>query len=140
MYLLDTNIISEAKRPQPDANVLAWLTQQPLSSTYISVLSLGELEEGISLLGETTRALELRRWLGSLRAAYGGRILSVDEAVASTCGHLRAGAKRQGRAVPAIDALLAATALTHDLTLVTRNINDVAALPVNTLNPFEVQQ
>lgn len=139
MYLLDTNIISEAKRPHPDRNVLDWLARQPLNNTFISVLSLGELEEGIALLGDTRKARDLRTWLGSLRSAYAGRILSVDQAVVSTWGQIRAHAKRQGKTVPVIDALLAATAITHELTLVTRNIKDVAALPVTTLNPFEVQ-
>lgn len=139
MYLLDTNIISEAKRSQPNANVLSWLERQSLSSTHLSVLSLGELEEGITLLGNTERARDLRTWLGSLRSAYAGRILSVDQAVASTWGQIRAHAKQQGKSAPAIDALIAATAINHDLTLVTRNIKDMAALPVTTLNPFESQ-
>ena len=139
MYLLDTNIISEAKRPQPNENVLNWLGKQPLGSTYISVLSLGELEEGITLLGDTERARDLWTWLGNLRSAYAGRILSVDQAVVSTWGQIRAHAKRQSKTAPVVDALLAATAITHELTLVTRNVKDVAALPVTILNPFEVQ-
>lgn len=111
--MLDTNIIFEAKRPQPDKNVLNWLRKQLLSSTYISVLSLGELEEGITLLGDTEQARDLRAWLGNLCSAYAGRILSVDQAVVSIWGQIRAHAKRQGKTAPVIDGLLAATAITH---------------------------
>lgn len=137
-YLLDTNVISEAKRPTPDENVLRWLRGKSLLSAHLSVITLGELEEGISLLGDTHRAQALRDWLVTLTASFAGRILSVDEAIVTTWGRIRAEAKRQGRPAPVLDALIAATAITHDLTLVTRNVKDVAALPVKILNPFEV--
>lgn len=135
-YLLDTNVVSEAKRPQPDGNVLRWLATHSFSSTYLSVITLGELEEGIAALGETRKAKALRGWLTELVESFSGRILEVDHAVAATWGRIRAEAKRQGRTPPAIDALIAATAIAHDLVLVTRNIEDVAALPVRTLNPW----
>lgn len=135
-YLLDTNVVSEAKRPKPDEQVLRWLGDQPLTATYLSVITLGELEEGIAALGETRRAGALRAWLEGLNESFAGRTLEVDRAVATTWGRIQAEAKRQGRTPPAIDALIAATAITHGLTLVTRNIEDVAALPVKTLNPW----
>lgn len=136
-FLLDTNVVSEARRQIPDENVLRWLGEQPLETTYLSVITLGELEEGIALLGDTHRAKVLTTWLEALRAGFSGRILNIDPDVVVTWGRIRAAAKRQGRTTPAIDALIAATAITHGLTLVTRNIADVAALPVKTLNPFE---
>ena len=135
-YLLDTNVVSETKRPEPNAQVMRWLTHQPLTETYLSVITLGELEEGISALGETHRAEALRAWLTQLEESFIGRILDVDRSVVSTWGRIQAEAKRQGRTPPAIDALIAATAITHELVLVTRNIEDVAALPVETLNPW----
>ena len=136
-YLLDTNVVSEARRPRPDENVLRWLAAQPLTNTYLSVITLGELEEGITALGETQRAQALHSWLAQLTESFGGRILDVDQDVATTWGRIRAEAKRQGRPPPAALALLAATAITHDLTLVTRDIADVATLPVKILNPWD---
>ena len=136
-YLIDTNVVSEARRPRPDENVLRWLTAQPLTSTYPSVITLGELEQGITALGDTGRAQALRGWLAQLTESFRGRILDVDRDVATTWGRIRAEAKRQGRPPPAALALLAATAITHDLTLVTRDIADVATLPVKILNPWD---
>ncbi len=135
-YLLDTNVVSEAKRSQPDERVLQWLASQPLTTTYLSVITIGELEEGITALGETHRAGALRAWLEGLSESFSGRTLEVDRAVATTWGRIQTAAKQQGRTPPAIDALIAATAITHDLTLVTRNIEDVAVLPVKTFNPW----
>ena len=134
--MLDTNVVSEAKRPEPNAQVMRWLAGQPLTTTYLSVITLGELEEGISALDETHRAEALRAWLTQLEESFIGRILDVDRSVVNTWGRIQAEAKRQGRTPPAIDALIAATAITHELVLVTRNIEDVAALPVETLNPW----
>ena len=135
-YLLDTNVVSEAKRPEPNAQVMRWLAGQLLTTTYLSVITLGELEEGISALDETHRAEALRAWLTQLEESFIGRILDVDRSVVNTWGRIQAEAKRQGCTPPAIDALIAATAITHELVLVTRNIEDVAALPVETLNPW----
>ena len=134
--LLDTNVLSEAKKSVPNERVMSWLVAQPISETYLSVISLGELEEGIANLGETYRAQELRVWLEHLVENFNGRILDVDYRVVTTWGRIRAEAKRRGRTSPAIDALIAATALTHDLTLVTRNVADVAMLPVKVFNPW----
>ncbi len=136
-YLLDTNVVSEARWPRPDENVLRWLAAQPLTRTYLSVITLGELEEGITALGDTRRAHELRGWLEQLTESFGGRILDVDRDVATPWGRVRAEAKRQGQTPPAVDALLAATAITYNLTLVTRNVADVEMLPVMVLNPWE---
>lgn len=98
---------------------------------------MGELEEGIVSLGETHRARELRGWLTQLTEGFEGRILNVDYQVVTVWGRIRAEAKCRGFTPPAIDALIAATALSHDLTLVTRNVADVEMLPVKVLNPWE---
>lgn len=134
--LLDTNVLSEAKKSVPNEQVISWLAAQPISETFLSVISLGELEEGIANLGEIHRAQELRVWLEQLVESFNGRILNVDLEVVTTWGRIRAEAKQRGRTVPAVDALIAATALTHDLTLVTRNVADVEMLPVKVFNPW----
>lgn len=120
-YLLATDIVIEAKRSEPDTKVLAWLAEQPLTSVYLSVLTLGELQEGIAALGNTDEARALRGWLEELIGSFAGRILDVTPAVALAWGVLRADIRRQGQAAAAVDLLLVATAMTHNLTLVTRN-------------------
>lgn len=134
--LLDTNILSEARKPVPNERVMSWLAAQPVSETYLSVVSLGEIEEGVTSLGKTRRAQELRVWQAQLIVSFHGRILDVDLEVTTMWGHIRAAARRRGRTSPAIDALIAATAITHDLTLVTRNLADVAMLPVRAFDPW----
>lgn len=130
-YLLDTNILSEVRKPLPDERVFA------LRPTAIQNLSIGELGEGIAKLGETRRAQELEVWLAQLTESFNGRLLDVDLEVVSLWGRIRAQASRRDRTAPAIDALIAATALVHDLTLVTRNVADVEMLPVKVFNPWE---
>lgn len=119
-YLLDTPVVWEAKRSEPDTRVLAWLAEQPLTSVYLSVLTLGELQEGITALGDTDEARALGGWLEGLTGSFAGRILDVTPDVAVTWGRLRADAWSQGQTAAAIDLVLVATAVTHGLTLVTR--------------------
>jgi toxin FitB len=134
-YLLDTNVVSELRRKAPDANVSEWLRQRPATSLYLSVLTLGEIRKGVDQLVDPVRRLALQDWLQTeLPAWFAGRILNVDAKVAACWGGLLA---RAGRPVPAIDSLLAATAQAHGLTLVTRNVRDVADLGVATINPWE---
>lgn len=118
-YLLDTPVVWEAKRLEPDTKVLAWLAEQPLTSVYLSVLTLGELQEGIAALGNTDEARALRGWLEELTGTFAGRVLDITPDVAVTWGRLRAEARQQGQALAAVDLLLVATAVTHNLTLVT---------------------
>lgn len=135
--LLDTNLISEATKPAPNPTVLTWLSQQNLAESYLSVITLGEIEQGIYRLGDTQRAHRYRNWLEEgLRKDYAGRILALDEAVLQTWGRVTGEAIRQGRPPTLLDSLLAATAITFELTLVTRNTRDVATLPVSTFNPW----
>jgi toxin FitB len=135
-FLLDTNVISEPKQKAPNPQVLNWLAEHTLETTFISVVSLGELEQGITLLGKTKRAASYREWLETrLKAEFAGRILDLDGRVMTTWGRVTGEAVKRGRPVSLMDSLLAATAITHGLTLVTRNTKDVAALPVQVLNP-----
>jgi predicted nucleic acid-binding protein len=133
-YLIDTNVLSELRRKAPDARVLQWFAQRPAGTLYLSVLTLGEIRKGIESLADPARRLALLDWLETeLPAFFMGRILPVDAPVADRWGRLVAQA---GRPLPAIDSLLAATATQHGLTLVTRNVRDVAPLGVALINPW----
>ena len=135
-YLIDTNVLSELRRKQPDPRVVAWLQERPRQSLYLSVLTLGEIRKGLERVEDASRRQSLLDWLEvELPHYFVGRLLDVDAATADRWGRLMAEA---GRPLPAIDALLAATALQHDLTLVTRNTKDFAGLAVRLINPWEV--
>ncbi|MHB1359552.1 MAG: PIN domain-containing protein [Rhodocyclaceae bacterium] len=133
-YLIDTNVLSELRRKSPDPGVADWFSQRPPTTLHLSVLTLGEIRKGIEGVGDAVRRQSLIDWLETdLPTFFTGRILSVDGAVADRWGRLIVAA---GRPLPAIDSLLAATALEHDLVLVTRNIKDFAGLPVQVFNPW----
>jgi len=133
-YLIDTNALSELRRRSPSPGVLDWFARRPPSTLYLSVLTLGEIRKGIEGVGDEIRRQALIDWLETdLPAFFTGRILSIDGAVADRWGRLVAAA---GRPLPAIDSLLAATALEHDLVLVTRNVKDFSGLPVQVFNPW----
>lgn len=133
-YLVDTNALSELRRKRPDSNVAAWFSSRPATTLYVSVLTLGEVRSGIERIVDRERRLKMVDWLETaLPAFFVGRILSVDAAVADRWGRLLAAARRP---LPAIDSLLAATAIEHDLVLVTRNARDFAGLPVQVIDPW----
>lgn len=132
--LIDTNVISEVRKGERcDAHVARWYDSIPDESLYLSVLVLGEVRNGIERARpkDAARARALERWLAAVRAAFAGRILPIDDAVAEEWGRMSA-----GRPVPVIDGLLAATAKVHRLTLATRNTADVAGLGADVVNPF----
>ena len=132
-YLLDTNVLSEIRKPHADAGVKTWFGGVRGDELYLSVLVLGEVRQGVERLRkrDEAQAAVFEGWLEGLAANYRDRILPVDGEVAETWGRLNA-----GDPLPVIDGLLAATALTHGLTLVTRNTRDVARSGVILLNPF----
>jgi hypothetical protein len=137
-YLIDTNVLSELRRKQPDPHVVAWFSARPAQSLFLSVLTLGEIRKGIERLKSThtdvARIHSLNDWLEQdLPTFFLGRLLQVDESVADRWGHLQA---LLGRPVPAIDSLLAATAMQHNLTLVTRNVKDFVDMRVDLINPW----
>jgi predicted nucleic acid-binding protein len=134
-YLLDTNVISELVRPRPQAAVLDWFADTPNEALFLSVLTLGEIRKGVEKLNDAPRREKLRVWLEhDLRDWFGARILPVDAAVADRWGRLLAEA---GRPLPSIDSLLAATALHHELRLVSRNARDFAYPGLVVVNPWE---
>jgi predicted nucleic acid-binding protein len=134
-FLLDTNIISELVRPAPDFNVTTWVAQTDENLLYLSILTLGEIRKGISVLKDASRRVRLEAWLGSdLVVRFAGRILSIDDAVADRWGRLCA--RAEPKSLPVIDGLLVATALHHNLTFVTRNTKDVEATGAPLFNPW----
>jgi predicted nucleic acid-binding protein len=139
-YLIDTNVLSELRRKQPDANVVAWFKPRARQSLYLSVLTLGEIRKGIERLDEaagSVRRQSLIDWLEQdLPTFFLGRLLPVDTQVADRWGRLLASATRP---LPAIDSLLAATALQHNLTMVSRNTRDFMGLNLDIINPWDVQ-
>lgn len=134
-YLVDTNVISELRRKQPDANVVAWLERCAPQSLYLSVLTLGEIRKGIERLDDLKRRQILVDWLHvELTTFFLGRLISIDASVADRWGRLQSDASRS---LPAIDGLLAATALQYDLTMVTRNLKGFQGLGLKIINPWD---
>jgi hypothetical protein len=133
-YLVDTNVISELRRREPDSNVVEWFEQRSSTALFLSVLTLGEIRKGIELVTDSKRKLRLLDWLEvELPKFFAGRTLPVDLAVADRWGRLQADA---GRPLPAVDSLMAATALHHGLRVVTRNAPDFAFPGLAVINPW----
>jgi len=129
-YLIDTCVLPEARGRS--AQAIAWLRKVDPASLFLSVITVGEIAKGVAVRERTdpVAAAVLRRWLDGLRQVYADRILAVDDAVATACGHLMA-----RRSFPVPDGLIAATARVHNLMLVTRNVADFADAGVDVANP-----
>ncbi|WP_050632125.1 type II toxin-antitoxin system VapC family toxin [Bradyrhizobium viridifuturi] len=135
--LLDTNVLSEVRRPAPDPKVLAWLDTIDEDRAFISVASIAELRRGIALMDDGRRREALSAWLAEdLPARFARRILSIDPAIAGRWGDLMAQARQSGFALSVMDGFFAATALDRELVLATRNTKDFAPLGVPLLNPW----
>jgi toxin FitB len=134
-FLLDTNVVSELRKARPDGRVLAWQQRHAQAEAYISTLVVGEIRTGIERLRprDPQQAEVLEQWLRGLLAAYQERVLPVTTEVAQHWGRLNV----PPTPPPAIDGLMVATAMVHRLTLVTRNVADVARTGVALVNPFE---
>ena len=137
-FLLDTNVLSEFnRRGQPDRGVQHWLEAADSESLYVSVLTIGEIRLGVELLPLSKRRSDLEQWLErDLPEWFEGRILPVDQSIGERWGLLRAQAQMKGRPLAVIDALLAATALQHNLTLVSRNVSDFSVAGLAVVNPW----
>lgn len=134
-YLIDTNVISELRRKLPDPGVVNWFRKCPSTSLFLSVLTLGELRKGVEKLGDGERRMQLLNWLEmDLPNFFTGRLLPIDAAVADCWGKITS---KVSRPVAAIDSLLAATAIHHGLSFVTRNIKDVECFELEIINPWD---
>lgn len=132
MYLLDTNVVSELRRPRPHGGVVAWLDGIPDDQLHLAAVTLGELQAGVEITREqdTDKADEIERWLEQVEATW--NVLAMDGKA------FRVWARLMHRSADELveDAMIAATAIVHDLIVVTRNLRDFEPLGVKTLNPF----
>lgn len=133
MFLLDTNIVSELRKPKPHGGVVAWVSAQEATLLYLSAMTIAELQRGVEMTREqdSEKALQIEAWLEQLM--YTGQVLAMDAAVCREWARLMHG--RSDTLVE--DAFIAATARVHRLVVVTRNVRDFKTLGVETLNPFE---
>ena len=138
-FLLDTNVLSEFnRRGEPDRLVKQWLEAADTDSLYASVRTFGEIRLGVELLPPSKRRTQLEQWLErDLHEWFEGRILPIDEQIANRWGSLCAEAQLKGRPLSVIDALLAATALQHNLTIVSRNVSDFSIIGLTVVSPWE---
>ena len=135
-FLLDTNVLSEVMKREPDPTVIRWLNALSTTQCFLSVLTVGEITKGVELMADGRRKETLRNWLDrDLAGRFRGRILDVDQATAEAWGRLDADARRIGRPLPVIDGLLLATAQRHRLTFVTGDVADCEGRGVPVLDP-----
>lgn len=132
-FLLDTSVVSEIRKKAPDRGVVTWFASVPADRLFLSVLVIGEIRQGVARLArrDPGQAEKFEYWLSQLADSYADRIVAVSVQIAGAWGRLNV-----PEPVPVVDGLLAATALVHDWTLVTRNVTDVAPTGVRVLDPF----
>ena len=137
-YLLDTCVVSELMKPRPDQNLIHWLQSVPEYSLHLSVLTFGEIHQGIERLAPGSKRERLHQWVNhDLQDRFQGRILDLDLDVARTWGRIQGQAEGQGAPLSLMDGLLAATAVTRGLIMVTHNTQDRLNSGVTLLNPWE---
>jgi len=133
-YLLDTNVLSETRKRQPATGVASWIATAPPDRMHVSVLTLGEIEQGIARVrgrGDRRQAAALEDWLRDVESGFEGRVLPVTLTIAAAWGR-----QQYAQPLPVIDALIAATARVHGMTVVTSNVKDFELAGVQVLNPF----
>jgi predicted nucleic acid-binding protein len=136
-FLLDTCVLSEFKKPRPDSGLYSWLANLDSATAFISAITVGELRYGIALLPNSAKRHDLERWLSSdVMDGFAGRVIPFDHDVADRWGQVRARSRAQGTTIPPIDAMIAATALHKNLTVVTRNEEHFTAAGVTVTNPW----
>ncbi len=136
-YLLDTNVVSETERKLPESKVVEWLGNVDSRNVYLSALTIGEIKKGVSKLASGKRKVHIQNWLEDVLQHFGGRILPITELTFLVWGKMMADLEQRGIVRPALDSLLEATALEHDLILVTRNVKNFQHSSVTILNPWE---
>lgn len=136
-YLLDTCVISEIMKQKPSGKVTKWIKNEDETNFFISVLTIGELHKGIEKLSESKRKEKLHNWVeNDLKERFWNKIIDIDMQVAMIWGKIQGMTERVGKPMPAIDSLIAATGITHHLTVVTRNTSDMKESGVALLNPW----
>ncbi len=136
-FLLDTNVVSEWVRPQPDRNVISWLAEVDEDRVFISVISFAEIRRGVEMLAAGRRRERLAIWLAEeLPARFEARILDIDPRVAEAWGVVMARGQKIGLTLGSMDAFVAATAEVHGLTLATHNVKDFQRLAISLLDPW----
>ena len=138
-YLLDTNVPSEFSRDRPEPRVVLWLKSQPMTTLFLSAVTIGEIRKGLIVLPQGRRRNELESWFHTdLHVWFHDRILPVTYSIADRWGGLDGQCQLKGTPLNTADGLIAATALEHELTVVTRNVKDFAGLGVEVFNPWSI--
>ena len=138
-YILDTCVLSELVKNRPEKKVQKWIEECDEELLYLSVLTIGEIQKGIVRLKDKTKRNTIQRWLDSdLRERFAERILPIDEDTILTWGIMQGESEVKGLPIPTIDGLIGATALTHNLTVVTRDEKDIARTGARVLNPWKL--
>lgn len=136
-YLLDTCVVSELSKKKPLKNLIFWIKQKDESDLYLSVLTIGELQKGITKLSESKKKRSLIHWVESdLLKRFENRILAITDSVARKWGDIQGKAEQEGKKMPVIDSLIAATGLVYDLQIITRNTVNMEFSGVNLFNPW----
>jgi predicted nucleic acid-binding protein len=136
-FLLDTNVVSEWTKPNPNIGVVKWLAEADEDRMFLSAITFGELQYGMARLQAGAKRKRLEEWVeAELKERFAGRVIGIDEEIASFWGGLLARAESQGRPMGTMDGFLGATALVKGMTLVTRNERDFAASGIETFNPW----
>ena len=134
-YLLDTCVISELIKSGSNEKVAAWIEERKEEDLFISVLTIGEIYKGISKLPDSRKKESIQAWVNDdLRKRFEGRILEITEEIAAKWGEIQGIAEKDGKRMPVIDSLIAATAIKNDLTIVTRNVKDIESSGCKTFN------
>jgi len=136
-FLLDTCMISELIKKIPNRSVINWVSECPEDSLYLSVLTIGEIQKGISKLSDKNRKIRIQNWLDKeLSNRFAERIIPITSDIATTWGEILAESELKGISIPAIDSLIGATAVTKNLHVVTRNVDDIKKTGARIINPW----
>ncbi|MDA8337531.1 MAG: type II toxin-antitoxin system VapC family toxin [Peptococcaceae bacterium] len=137
-YLLDTNVLSELIKKEPNSGVIRWINECDESTLFLSVITLGELKKGIAKLNDESRAERLHKWVSQdLIKRFDGRILPIDFDAAFTWGKIQGVSEKGGIKLPVLDSLIAATAISNNLTVATRNVHDMERCQASVFNPWQ---
>jgi len=135
-YLLDTCVLSELVKPNPNDKVIGWLDDTPNERLFLSVVTIGEIRKGLTKLPESKKKKSLTNWLNTLLEDYQSRIYDINLTVAENWGIIQGSAENSGTPIASIDSLIAAVAYTYNLTLITRNEKDFIPSNIPIINPW----